>query len=304
MRIVLAGGTGFIGTALRESLVRKGHEVVVLTRQSARENQPGVRTRYVYWNPSDEQGFWENEVNGVGAVINLAGEPIVGKRWTPEQKLKISESRTKATEALVKAVQNVRRRPYLLLNASAVGYYGPHETQELTEESPAGEDFLARTCRDWEAAALRAEDFGLRVVRLRTGIVLEKNGGALQKMLPPFQMGVGGPLGTGRQWMSWIHRDDLIGLIHFILEKKEIRGPVNGTAPAPVTMKEFAATLGRVLHRPGFWPVPEFVVKIPLGEMSEILLKGQRVIPKRALEAGYVFKFPALEGALKEILTK
>lgn len=326
MRIILAGGTGFIGCALRESLAQAGHEVVILTRQRPRENQPGVRTRYRYWNPSSASGtevsLWESEIEGVDAVINLAGEPIVGKRWTPEQKKKIVESRTNATRAIVNAIQKSRRKPFLLLNASAIGYYGPthhvsfqgsgqppkrggpHGEEGVSEEAPAGSDFLARTCRAWEAEALRAEDFGLRVVRLRTGIVLEKSGGALAKMLPPFESGLGGPLGSGRQWMSWIHLQDLLGLIHFILGKKEVRGALNGTAPSPVTMKEFAAALGRALKRPAFFPVPGFVVKILLGEMSDILLKGQRVLPKRALEAGYVFKFPTLEAAFKEILRR
>lgn len=303
MRIVLSGGTGFIGSALRESLVEKGHEVVILTRQSARENQPGVRTRYRSWNPGTK-GTWENEVDGVDAVINLAGEPIVGKRWTPEQKQKIGKSRVQATQAIVKAIKDARKKPFLLLNASAIGYYGPHRDEELTEESPAGDDFLARTCQAWEAEARRAEGLGLRVVRLRIGIVLEKGGGALAKMLPPFQMGLGGPLGTGKQWMSWIHLKDLVGMIHFILERKEVRGVVNGTSPNAVRMKEFARTLGRALHRPAIFPVPEFVVRILLGEMSDVLLKGQRVLPKRALEAGYPFKYPELESALKEILSR
>lgn len=333
MRIILAGGTGFIGCALRESLAQAGHEVVILTRQRPRENQPGVRTRYRYWNPSSafgrEGSLWESEIEGVDAVINLAGEPIVGRRWTPAQKKKIVESRTNATRAIVNAIQKSRRKPFLLLNASAIGYYGPtphvsfqgspaspagggqppkrggpHGEEGVNEEAPAGSDFLARACQAWEAEAIRAEDFGLRVIRLRIGIVLEKSGGALAKMLPPFKTGLGGPLGSGRQWMSWIHLQDLIGLIHLILEKKEIRGVVNGTAPSPVTMKEFAAGLGRALKRPAFFPVPGFIVKILLGEMSDVLLKGERVLPKRALEAGYVFKFPTLEAAFKEILRR
>ena len=303
MRLILTGGTGFIGTALREILTQKGHEVVILTRQASRENQPMIRTRYTYWNPP-YRGAWEKELDGVEGVINLAGEPIVGKRWTTEQKQKIVESRVNATRAIVTAIRNAKRKPLFLLNASAIGYYGPHGNEELTEESPLGNGFLAEICEKWEVEATRAEESGPRVIRIRIGIVLEKEGGALLKMLPPFQLGLGGPLGSGNQWMSWIHRKDLAGLIHFLIEKKEIRGVVNATAPAPVTMKEFSETLGRVLHRPAIFPVPEFVVKLLLGEASEILLKGQRVLPKRALASGYSFQFPKLESALKEILEK
>lgn len=303
MRLILTGGTGFIGTALRETLTQKGHEVVILTRQASRENQPGVRIRYTYWNPP-YGGAWERELDGVEGVINLAGEPILGKRWTSEQKQKIAESRANATRTLVTAIRSAKRKPLFLLNASAIGYYGPRGNEELTEESPRGNGFLAEICEKWEAEATRAEESGLRVVKIRIGIVLEKGGGALAKMLPSFQLGLGGPLGSGNQWMSWIHRKDLAGLIHFLIEKKEIRGAVNATAPVPVTMKEFSETLGRVLRRPAIFPVPGFAVKLLMGEASEILLKGQRVLPKRVLASGYSFQFPKLEPALKEILEK
>lgn len=303
MKIVLTGGTGFIGTPLRESLTQGGHEVIVLTRHASLENRPGIRTRYRYWDPR-ENGTWENEMDGVDGVINLAGEPIVGKRWSPSQKKKILESRVGATRSVVRALGSAKRKPPFLINASAVGYYGPCGDETVTEEAPPGKDFLSQTCQAWEAEALRAETFGIRVVRLRIGIVLEKGGGALGKMLLPFQLGLGGPLGSGRQWMSWIHREDLIQLIHFLMEKSGAHGAVNATAPEPTPMKEFARMLGRVLQRPAFLPVPEFVLKILLGEMADLLLKGQRVLPKRALELGYRFQFPKLEQALKEILKK
>lgn len=303
MKILLAGGTGFIGTALRESLAEKGHELIVLTRQSGRENRPGVRTRYVYWNLS-EQGTWEKELEGVDAVLNLAGEPIVNKRWSQDQKRKIRESRTESTKALVEGIRKAQRKPLLFLNASAVGYYGPHGDEEITEDSPAGHDFLAETCKAWEAEALRVESLGIRLIRLRIGIVLEIGGGALAKMLTPFKLGLGGPLGTGAQWMSWVHRKDLIGLIHFLLETKDACGVYNATAPHPVTMRKFAQTLAHVLHRPAFFPVPGFALKILLGEMADMLLTGQRVIPKRTIAAGYSFKYPSLELALKEILNR
>lgn len=303
MRLILTGGTGFIGNPLRESLVEKGHEVVILTRRSHLENQPGVRTRYCYWNPP-VAGSWERELEGAEVVINLAGESIAGKRWTREQKQKILGSRLGATRAIVGAIQKARRKPAFLLNASAIGYYGPHADKEVTEETTSGNDFLSQTCKAWEAEALRAEDFGVRAVRLRIGVVLEKGGGALGKMLTPFRLGLGGPLGSGNQWMSWIHRDDLIGLVHFLLERKDVRGAVNATAPAPVRMKEFSSLLGQALHRPAIFPVPAFVLKILLGEMADMLLTGQRVLPKRALAAGYAFKYPKLDKAFEAIIKK
>lgn len=303
MKIVLAGGTGFIGKALRESLTERDHEVVILTRQVSRENDAGIRTRFRHWNPP-EGGTWEKELDGAGAVINLSGEPIVGKRWSVAQKKRILESRTQTAGALVRAFEKARVKPGVFINASAIGYYGERGDETVTEETRQGNGFLAETCKTWEAEVLKAEGLGLRVIRLRIGIVLEKGGGALAKMLPPFQLGLGGPLGSGLQWMSWIHLKDLVGLIHFLLEKKETRGAFNATAPNPVTMKEFARTLGRVLRRPAFFPVPTFVLKILLGESADLLLTGQRVLPKHALEAGYRFQFPELEPALKEILTR
>jgi uncharacterized protein (TIGR01777 family) len=243
-------------------------------------------------------------LDGAGGVINLAGEPIVGKRWTPEQKRKIAESRVGATRTLVSAIRETQRKPAFLINASAIGFYGPQGEGKLTEESPRGNDFLSETCQAWEAEALKAEEAGVRVIRLRIGIVLEKGGGALGKMLMPFQWGLGGPLGSGKQWMSWIHRDDLIGLIHFLIGRKETQGAVNATAPHPVTMEEFTRTLGRVLGRPAFFRVPGFVLKTLLGEMADVLLTGQRGVPKRALASGYSFKFPQLEKALAEIVGK
>lgn len=303
MKFILTGGTGFIGRALRAALTEEGHEVVILTRRSTLENQPGIRTRFTVWSPPNG-GVWEKELEGMDGVINLAGEPIVERRWTAPEKQKILKSRVDATRSIVRAIQNAKKKPPVLVNASAVGYYGFHGDEELTEASPAGRDFLGETCQAWEKEAIRAEAFGTRVVRLRTGIVLEKNGGALAKMLPPFRLGLGGPLGDGRQWMSWIHLDDLIGLILFALKSTEVRGALNGTAPFPVSMKEFTRTLGRVLHRPAIFPVPGFVLKVFLGEMADILLKGQRVVPKKAMELGFQFRYPRLEEALEAILRK
>lgn len=303
MKLILAGGSGFIGSALRNTLTEKGHEVIVLTRRPALQEQPGARSRYVAWNPPQE-GSWQKEFEGADGLINLAGESIVGKRWTNGQKRKIIESRIDATHAVRRAIEMASKKPPVLINASAVGYYGMREDEELTEESPAGRDFLGETCQAWEWEAMRARELGIRVVMIRIGIVLEKNGGALAKMLLPFRMGLGGPLGSGKQWMSWIHLGDLVGLIQFALENRQVSGPLNGTAPKPVRMKEFSQTLGRVLHRPAIFPVPAFLLKILLGEMADMLLTGQRVLPKKALQGGYVFRYPELEQALKEILRK
>jgi len=257
--------------------------------------------RFVHWNPLEE-GAWQEHLKDADACINLAGEPIAAKRWTKTQKLKIIESRCDATQALVHAIQNLQKKPKVLINASAVGFYGPHGDEIITENEKPGSDFLAQTCKAWEAHAIRAQDFGLRVVRLRIGIVLEKGGGALQKMIPPFQFFMGGPLGNSRQWMSWIHRDDVVGLILWALENSQVSGALNATAPNPMTMKEFAAILGQVMRRPSFAVVPAFVLKALLGEMSDLLLKGQRVIPEKALRLGYTFKYSSLESALRAIL--
>jgi len=321
MKIVLTGGTGFIGYSLQKNLIQQGHEVLVLSRRPVQDSNPSVR--YVLWEPT-RGNEWEQSLRGADACVNLAGEPIAAKRWTKAQKLKIIESRCDATHALAHAIQKLEKKPKVLINASAVGFYGsreqaasrgltaralaggpgPRGDEIITEEQRPGTDFLAQTCKAWETHAVRAEDFGLRVVRLRIGIVLEKGGGALQKMIPPFQFFIGGPLGNGRQWMSWIHREDVVGLILWALENSKVSGALNATAPNPVTMKEFADTLGKVMHRPSFAAVPGFVLKTLLGEMSDLLLKGQRVVPEKALRLGYQFKYPSLEPALRAILKK
>lgn len=301
MKIVLAGGTGFVGSSLQTALSQQGHEVVILTRQKTRETQSTPKLRFVPWDPT-KNGAWAEHLKDVDACINLAGESIAAKRWTKVQKFKIIESRCDATQALVHAISKLSKKPQVLINASAVGFYGPHGDEIMTEKDGPGKDFLAQTCKAWEAHAIRAQDFGLRVVRLRFGIVLEKDGGALAKMIPPFKFFIGGPLGDGKQWMSWIHREDIIGMILWALENQQVSGPVNATASNPVTMKEFAATLGKIMGRPSFAAVPGLVLKILLGEMSDLLLTGQRVIPEKALALGYRFKYPSLETALQAIL--
>jgi uncharacterized protein (TIGR01777 family) len=302
MRIVIAGGTGFIGAALTDRLVRQGHSLVLLTR-SAERARAGVSA--VVWRPG-APGNWDAGVGaaitGADAIINLAGESIAGKRWSETQKQRLRSSRLDTTRALVAAIAAARDTPKLLLNASAVGYYGPRGDETVTEETGSGSDFLARLCREWENEALGAEAYGVRVVRLRTGIVLGNGGGALAKMVPPFKFFLGGPLGSGRQWIPWIHLADEVGLIEFLLAANA-GGAVNATAPEPVRMKEFCAMLGNVLRRPCWAPVPAFALRTALGEMAEMLLSGQRAVPAEAEKIGYRFRYRTLRPALKNILS-
>lgn len=301
MKIILSGGTGFIGKALLKTLQKRGDRVILLTRNPDSVKQ--LASESVIVTPWDSQsvGTWAEEVNGAEAVINLAGEPVVGKRWSDRQKARIVGSRVEATRTLVSAIGQSRSKPPVLINASAVGYYGPVESGDVTESHPKGKGFLGETCERWEEAARAAERWGVRVVMMRIGIVLEKRGGALSKMIPPFQFFMGGPLGSGRQWVPWVHRDDVVGTILFAMEQKELSGPVNATSPNPVTMKEFCAALGKTMQRPSWAPVPAFVLRILLGEQSDVLLTGQRAIPKKLESSGYPFHYPHLEGALSAI---
>ncbi len=298
MRIIVTGGTGFIGASLCRRLTADGHELLVLTRRPRVSNQqPAIR--HLLWDAPE----WAREMAQADGVINLAGEPLVAKRWTPEQKRMIQDSRVLSTRRLVQTMAANLQRPRVLINASAIGYYGPHDDEELTETAPAGQGFLADLCQRWEHEAQQAAPLGVRVVQLRIGIVLSADGGALSKMAPPFRWFLGGPLGSGRQWMSWIHRDDVLGLIAWALSHSDIAGPVNATAPQAVRMREFCQGLGRALRRPSWAPVPGPVLRALLGEMADVLLTGQRVIPQAALRAGYAFQYPELGGALTACLS-
>ena len=302
MKIIIAGATGFIGRALTETLLKEGHDLTLVARHAPKETSiSNVKLHSMIWNPDDETGILR-EINGADAVINLAGEPIVGKRWTDAQKMKLLESRVHATKFIARSIDKASIRPKVLINASAIGYYGSRGNEELAEEARGGEGFVSEMCRAWEAHAIRVEDFGVRVVRLRIGIVLGKGGGALAQMLPPFQMYLGGWLGSGNQWMSWIHRDDLARLIVFCLENKTAQGAVNAVSPQAVTNKAFSMVLAQVLNRPCLLPMPELVLKLLLGEMSFILLASQRVIPKRAKELCFSFQYSEIRKALDVIL--
>lgn len=303
MKIVIGGATGFIGTPLCELLIQNGHEIIILTRTLRRTASHSKLVRHVVWHPEDETSIVK-EVDGSDAVINLAGESVV-TCWSKKQKEKILTSRVNATQILVKSIQRAAKKPKTLINASAIGYYGSCGNQQLDADSPAGKDFLASVCKAWEAHAIRAKDFGIRVVRVRIGIVLGKNGGALKKMLPPFKLGLGGWLGDGNQWMSWIHIDDVVRLIEFCLTHEQVRDAVVATSPKPVTNKVFSMVLAQVLKRPCFMPVPAFVLKILLGEMADALLLGsQQMGQKRMLSHGFSFKHLDIRGALEAILTK
>lgn len=299
MKLIISGATGFVGSALVQQLWKDFHSLVLLSRKPVAQ-ESSDKKHWLVWQPG-QSGEWEQSIDGADGVINLAGEPIAAKRWTAAQKQKLRSSRIETTQALIAAIAKAKVKPKFLLSASAVGYYGNRGDELLTEEAPPNDDFLGRLCVDWEAEARRAEAFGVRVVLLRTGIVLGKGNGALLKMIPPFKMFVGGPLGSGQQWMPWIHIDDEIGLIKFLMEAASAQGAFNLTAPNPVTMNEFSLALGKALNRPAWASVPSWVLALMLGEMADMLLGGQRAVPKAALALGYRFKYPRIADALNAL---
>jgi uncharacterized protein (TIGR01777 family) len=304
MKIVIAGGTGFLGRPLARTLAADGREVVILTRRPSAPPATSA-VRFVTWRPeSDGGGAWAAEIDGAAAVVNLAGESIAARRWSSEQKRRILSSRVQATRSLAEAVRSAARPPLAFVSGSAVGYYGPLGDEIATEATPAGSDFLAGACAEWESEAAHAAGTATRVACIRTGIVIEKDGGALPRMLLPFRLGAGGPLGSGRQYMPWIHRDDWVALVRWAIDTPTAGGPINATAPRPVTNREFSRTLGRALHRPAFMPAPAFALRLALGEMADaLLLSGQRAVPAKAEQLGFRFRYTLLDEALGAILT-
>jgi uncharacterized protein (TIGR01777 family) len=294
----MSGASGLIGTHLIPTLQAKGHEIFKLVRKTPRGADE------IRWDAG--KGFSDAEaakLENFDAVIHLAGESVASENWSAEKKRRIRESRTNGTRVLVDALRKTNNPPKVFLSASATGFYGNRGDEDLTESSPKGEGFLPDVCEEWEQQAAKAEDFGARVCVLRTGVVLAKDGGALDKMLMPFKLGVGGTIGSGKQWMPWIALDDVLEIYHFALENTAISGAVNTTAPNPSTNEEFTKTLGKVINRPTILPIPEFAVKLLFGEMGErLLLEGQKVLPEKLQDNGFEFKFPNLEDALKHAL--
>jgi hypothetical protein len=299
MKIVITGASGFLGSLLTDHLWSQRHDLILLSRNPPRESNL-TQQEWISWKPG-APGDWEQAIDGVDGIINLAGEPIAAKRWSDAQKEKIRFSRVEPTKALVKAVGKAVKKPKFLISASAVGYYGPRGDETITEETAPGDDYLARVCVDWEKEARKAESYGIRVALVRTGIVLGKGQGALAKMVVPFKYFVGGPLGSGNQWVPWIHIEDQIALLLFLIENQNARGPFNATAPNPVSMTEFCKTLGKVLNRPSWASVPGGMLTLLVGEMSEMLLNGQRAVPQAAVKLGYEFKYPNLLPALESL---
>ncbi len=303
MRVLITGGTGLIGRRLISHLFAHGHTVSVLSRQPFRPPTLRANIGFFQWDGKTTDG-WGHHIEEVDAVVNLAGAGIADKRWSDERKQILLESRLNVGNALVEAIRAAENKPKVFVQASAIGYYGAQKDDELSEVSKAGNDFLAGICKQWEDSTEAVEQMGVRRVIIRTGVVLDELGGAFPKMVMPFHLFAGGPIGNGKQWFSWIHHEDEVAAIRFLLENESAKGVFNLTAPNPKTNKQFAKKIGKTMHRPSFMPAPAFVFKILFGEMSTVLLDGQRVLPERLLEAGFKFKYPEAEAALQDLLVK
>ncbi|MCW9046592.1 MAG: TIGR01777 family oxidoreductase [Gammaproteobacteria bacterium] len=296
MKLLITGGTGFIGTALCEKLLHNSKNELTLLSRNPEKIKTQVKVISNLKQLDKDTSF--------DVIINLAGEPIADKRWTENQKQKIITSRIDITEQIIEFIKTAKHTPDLLINGSAIGYYGINKTNIDIDENATGDNsFSSNLCKQWETSALQANSFGVRTCLLRTGIVLGKNGGALSKMLPPFKMGLGGKIGSGKQWMPWIHLDDLVGIILYCIKHDNLTGAINGTSPNPVTNQVFTKTLGKALNRPTFMSIPETIIKLLMGQMGmELLLSGKKILPIKITEKGYTFKYPTLDKALQNIL--
>jgi uncharacterized protein len=307
MRVFVAGGSGLIGTRLVPKLLERGDEVLLLSRRADSLRGKFQRACELVQGDPLQPGAWMQKVDSCDCVVNLTGEGIFSKRWDAAFKESMRRSRLESTarmvEALARKPADPAAKPRTLINSSAIGYYGPLKDEQVTEETGPGHDFMAQLCVDWEEAANKARNLGIRTVLLRTGVVLDKDGGALHEMARPFKtFGFGGPIGSGRQYVSWIHEADMVGLILLAVDNPAANGPLNATAPNPVTNKEMTRALGRMLHRPAFAPAPAFMLRLMLGEVADVVTGGQRVLPRKAQTLGYNFKFPTLEPALEDLL--
>jgi uncharacterized protein (TIGR01777 family) len=300
MKILITGGTGFVGGQLSSRLIQDGNEVTVLTRSLKGSDEAPRGISYLQGDPT-QKGGWQEAIKNHDAIINLAGASIFAK-WTEEHKKAIRESRVSTTRNIVEGIPSHPQKPFTLFSTSAVGYYGFCGDEEITETSPNGNDLLARIASEWEGEALKAQEKGARVVITRFGIVLGEKGGALGQMVPLFKKFIGGPIGNGKQWFSWVHIKDLAEAFVFLMKHPEISGPVNVCAPNPVRNRDLAKALGKALHRPSFMPAPGFMIKLVLGEFGSVILEGQRVIPKRFLDSGFTFQYPDIDKALRTIV--
>lgn len=301
MNVLIFGGTGFVGRNLTKELLENGYQIYIVTRNPQKTaNRLGNEIQVIKWDNISPLSSLK-KLEQIDVVINLAGESIGNRRWTNSVKEQIIASRISTTGAIVTAIDNGTIQPKVLINASAVGYYGPRKDEEITESEEVGQDFLAQVCRDWENEAYKVQSNLTRVVTIRIGVVLGKEG-ALNRMALPFKFYIGGPLGKGDQWLSWIHIRDLTSMIRFIIEHQELAGPLNAVAPNPVRMKDFSKILGKVLNRPSWLPVPQILLKIALGQMAEMLLHGQRAVPKKILSADFEYRFSNLKAALENAL--
>lgn len=301
MKIAVTGATGFVGRALVQQLIAEKEQVLVLTRNPDKAKRIWPSGVEIVGYSVTTGGEWQRQISGCSGVVNLAGAPIAEERWTAERKQILRDSRILGTEKIVEAIAAADPKPQVLVNTSAIGYYGTSETAEFDETSPAGDDFLAQLCVEWEQSAQAVSEYGVRSVILRFGIVMG-DGGAIAKMIPPFKMFAGGPIGSGQQWFSWIHIDDLVNLILFALRQPQMQGTFNATAPNPVRMNDLASIMGNILNRPSWLPVPSFVLDALLGDGAQVVLEGQKVLPKKTLDSGFKFQHPNPKEALRKVL--